>query len=99
MDRQILTLCNHRPAFLLLVLVFAAVVYAPGVANAQDATISRTVTDATGSILPGVTVEAQDGRIAGTVTDETGGVLPWCINTGKSLIPLTCVFLPKNVTC
>ena len=74
MDRQILTLCNHRPAFLSLVLVFAAVVYAPGVANAQDATISGTVTDATGSILPGVTVEARDAAGSGqvTVTDGTG---------------------------
>ncbi len=69
-----LTLCSHRPAFLLLVLVFAAVVYAPGVANAQDATISGTVTDATGSILPGVTVEARDAAGSGqvTVTDGTG---------------------------
>ena len=69
-----LTLCNHRPAFLSLVLVFAAVVYAPGVANAQDATISGTVTDATGSILPGVTVEARDAAGSGqvTVTDGTG---------------------------
>ena len=69
-----LTLCNHRPAFLLLVLGFAAVVYAPGVANAQDATISGTVTDATGSILPGVTVEARDAAGSGqvTVTDGTG---------------------------
>ena len=69
-----MTLCNHRPAFLLLVLVFAAVVYAPGVANAQDATISGTVTDATGSILPGVTVEARDAAGSGqvTVTDGTG---------------------------
>ena len=55
-------------------LVFAAVVYAPGVANAQDATISGTVTDATGSILPGVTVEARDAAGSGqvTVTDGTG---------------------------
>ena len=69
-----LTLCNHRPAFLSLVLVFAAVVYAPGVANAQDATIFGTVTDATGSILPGVTVEARDAAGSGqvTVTDGTG---------------------------
>ena len=69
-----LTLCNHRPAFLSLVLVFAAVVYAPGVANAQDATISGTATDATGSILPGVTVEARDAAGSGrvTVTDGTG---------------------------
>ena len=69
-----MTLCNHRPVFLLLVLVFAAVVYVPGVANAQDATISGTVTDATGSILPGVTVEARDAAGSGqvTVTDGTG---------------------------
>ena len=69
-----LTLCNHRPVFLLLVLVFAAVVYVPGVANAQDATISGTVADATGSILPGVTVEARDAAGSGqvTVTDGTG---------------------------
>ena len=69
-----LTLCNHRPVFLSLVLVFAAVVYAPGVANAQDATISGTVIDATGSILPGVTVEARDAAGSGrvTVTDGTG---------------------------
>ena len=74
MERQIVTLCNHRPVFLSLVLVFAAVVYAPGVANAQDATISGTVTDATGSILPGVTVEARDAAGSGqvTVTDGTG---------------------------
>ncbi len=69
-----LTLCNHRPTFLLLVLGFVAVVYAPGVANAQDTTISGTVTDATGSILPGVTVEARDAAGSGqvTVTDGTG---------------------------
>ena len=69
-----MTLCNHRPVFLSLVLVFAAVVYARGVANAQDATISGTVTDATGSILPGVTVEARDAAGSGqvTVTDGTG---------------------------
>ena len=74
MEQQIVTLCNHRPVFLSLVLVFAAVVYAPGVANAQDATISGTVTDATGSILPGVTVEARDAAGSGqvTVTDGTG---------------------------
>ena len=53
MERQILTLCNHRPAFLLLVLVFAAVVYAPGVAQrpGRDRS-SGTVTDATGRHSP-----------------------------------------------
>ena len=76
MERQILTPCNHRQAFLLLVLVFAAVVYAPGVANAQDATISGTVTDETGGVLPGVTVAAAGPALAvGTrvvVTDGDG---------------------------
>ena len=65
----------HPPhTVLALVLVFAVGVFAPGVASAQDATIAGTVTDATGGILPGVTVEARDG--AGTaqvsVTDGTG---------------------------
>ena len=41
-------------------LVFAVGVFAPGGASAPDATIA----DATGGILPGVTVEARDA--AGT---------------------------------
>ena len=59
---------------LALVLVFAVGVFAPGVASAQDATIAGTVTDATGGILPGVTVEARDGAGTAqvTVTDGTG---------------------------
>ena len=69
-----LTPHNHRQAFLSLVLVFAAIVYASGVAIAQDTTISGTVTDATGGILPGVTVEARGAAGSGqvTVTDGTG---------------------------
>ena len=57
-----------------LPLIFAAVVCVPGVANAQDGAISGTVTDTTGGILPGVTVEAQDaaGTAQVAVTDGTG---------------------------
>ena len=55
-------------------LVFAVGVFAPGVASSQDATITGTVTDATGGILPGVAVEARDaaGTAQVTVTDGTG---------------------------
>ena len=69
-----LKLCHHRQACFTLVLVIAAGVFLPGVASAQDATIAGTVTDATGGILPGVTVEAQDaaGSAQVTVTDGTG---------------------------
>ena len=49
---------HYSHTVLALVLVFAVGVFAPGVASAQDATIAGTVTDTTGGILPGVTVEA-----------------------------------------
>ena len=58
-----------------LALVLATVLFAPGVASAQDeASITGTVTDATGLILPGVTVEARDdaGNTQITFTDGTG---------------------------
>ena len=57
-----------------LVIVFAVGVFAPGVATAQDGAISGTVTDTTGGVLPGVTVEAQDaaGTAQVAVTDGTG---------------------------
>ena len=69
-----LTLRHHGPACLALVLVFAVLVSSPGVASAQDGTLAGTVTDATGGILPGVTVEARDaaGSAQVTVTDGTG---------------------------
>ena len=65
---------HHPHTVLALVLVFAVGVFAPGVASAQDATIAGTVTDTTGGILPGVTVEAQvaAGSAQVTVTDGTG---------------------------
>ena len=58
---------------------------APGLAHAQEAVIGGTVTDATGLVLPGVTVEARNieagGPIEATVTDGAGafaisGLLP-----------------------
>ncbi|MCE2541427.1 MAG: TonB-dependent receptor plug domain-containing protein [Acidobacteria bacterium] len=56
-------------------LALAAAMLAPGPAGAQEpGTISGTVRDATGFILPGVTVEAQDAAGVGqvTFTDGTG---------------------------
>ena len=58
-----------------LALALAAALLAPGIATAQDAgTISGTIRDATGFVLPGVTVEAQDAAGDGqvTFTDGTG---------------------------
>ena len=65
---------TSRSAGFALGLLLAAVVCVPGVANAQDGTISGAVTDTTGGVLPGVTVEAQDaaGSTQATVTDGTG---------------------------
>ena len=67
---------NPRPhTSIPLVLTLAMALSAPGVAGAQDAgSISGTVTDATGLVLPGVTVEARDTAGTGqvTFTDGTG---------------------------
>ena len=63
---------NRRVAWICLILgVFSA----PIAASSQDAAVSGTVTDTTGFVLPGVTVEARDaaGDPAGTaVTDGAG---------------------------
>ena len=63
---------NHRIAWICLILGMFST---PMAAAAQDATISGTVTDTTGLVLPGVTVEAHagDGDPAGiAVTDGAG---------------------------
>ena len=63
----------HRKRSTPLALVLAATLLAPGVASAQDAgTISGTVRDATGLVLPGVTVEARDAAGTGQVTFTDG---------------------------
>ena len=57
-----------------IVLVVTATVFASGVASAQDTAISGTVSDSTGLVLPGATVEARDAASGGqvTLTDQTG---------------------------
>ena len=59
----------------LIALLLGALAFAPGAAaGAQDAGISGTVTDTTGLVLPGVTVEATDaaGSTQVTFSDGTG---------------------------
>ena len=58
-----------------LSMALAVTLFAPGAVSAQDeASITGSVTDATGLILPGVTVEAEDsaGTTEVTFTDGTG---------------------------
>ena len=57
-----------------LAALLAAAAFAPGAANGQDASITGLVTDSTGLVLPGVTVEARDaaGDGAVAVTDGAG---------------------------
>ena len=59
-----------------ILLVLAAVVVTPGIARAQDTAIRGLVTDTTGLMLPGVTVEARNATVGGqmqtTVTDSAG---------------------------
>ena len=64
---------TRTPPFRALALA-AALAFAPGAASGQDVSISGTLTDATGLVLPGVTVEARDaaGRGGVTFTDGTG---------------------------
>ena len=55
--------------------LLAALALAPGAASAQDAAIDGTIIDATGLVLPGVTVEARDqasGTVATAFTDGAG---------------------------
>ena len=65
----------HCNRYRFLALVLAVALLAPGLASAQDEpSIAGTVTDATGLILPGVTVEARDeaGNVQVVFTDGTG---------------------------
>ena len=63
---------RHSCAIILMALVTIAL--APGAAGAQDTGISGTVTDTTGGVLPGVTVEVRDatGGVQTAFTDGTG---------------------------
>jgi hypothetical protein len=57
-----------------LVLLMALVVALPVLAQEQRASIEGTVTDSSGAVLPGVTVEARSagGAVVSTVTDGSG---------------------------
>ncbi|MXY15605.1 MAG: carboxypeptidase regulatory-like domain-containing protein, partial [Acidobacteria bacterium] len=55
-----------------ILLALVAIALAPGAAAAQGTGISGTVTDTTGGILPGVTVEVRDAA-GGVQTAFTGG--------------------------
>ena len=63
---------RHSCAIILMALVTIAL--APGAAGAQDTGISGTVTDTTGGVLPGVTVEVRNatGGVQTAFTDGTG---------------------------
>ena len=66
---------NARIVQLVVFVMVAAAVLAPGAASAQDpGSITGTIRDATGLVLPGVTVEARDpvGNGQVTFTDGTG---------------------------
>src|SRR5689334_7023748 len=61
---------GHRWLHFLAILLFL-----PALAFAQEATVVGTVTDATGGVLPGVTVRAvheATGNTFETITDERG---------------------------
>ena len=60
----------------LIVVALLAALAAPAVVQSQEAAIAGTVTDATGLVLPGVTVEARDaepGRPFAVAVDVTDG--------------------------
>ena len=63
---------DYRRTPLALALAIAGALLAPGIAAAQDGEISGTVTDATGLVLPGVTVEARDAAGSGQVAVSDG---------------------------
>src|SRR5262249_41580959 len=57
-------------------LVLGALLALPGVSFAQEATLSGSVSDSTGAVLPGVTVTAvhdATGNTFESVTDDRGG--------------------------
>ena len=63
---------RQRQTSIPLALLIGTALLAPGIATAQEGTISGTVRDATGLVLPGVTVEARDAAGAGQVTFTDG---------------------------
>ena len=75
-----------------IMLALAAITLAPAATSAQDTGISGTVTDTTGGILPGVTVEVRDA--AGAVqTAFTGGDGTYSVSVGPGTYDVT-IILP-----
>jgi len=70
-----------------VVMVFALLALLPFAGYAQEATLSGTVTDSTGGVLPGVTITATHTATGNTfvaVTDERGGYrIPVRVGTMK----------------
>ena len=62
-----------RRAFAVVLLSLAGAALAPGAALAQDGAVSGTVTDTTGLVLPGVTVEARGAPGGPVLTAATDG--------------------------
>ena len=63
---------RHFP-WVLAVLAFAIFLALPGVVHAQEATVTGTVTDSTGGVLPGVTVTATNEESGNTFVAVTDG--------------------------
>src|SRR5438093_10786665 len=84
---------------ILWVLAIAIFLALPGVSHAQEATVTGTITDSTGGVLPGVTVTATNtdsGNTFVAVTDSAGAFrLPLRIGTVEvtaelaGLVPVT----------
>src|SRR5688572_13990454 len=58
-----------------ILVVVGALLWAPAPGYAQEASLSGTVTDSTGAVLPGVTISAVNeasGNVFEAVTDERG---------------------------
>ena len=66
--------CTRYYARAFIALAVVAILLAPGAAGAQGTGVSGTVTDTTGGVLPGVTVEVRDasGGVQTAFTDGTG---------------------------
>src|SRR4030081_2028090 len=78
---------------LVLAGVILAILGMPGVGHAQEATVSGTVTDSTGGVLPGVTIKAVNeasGNSFEAVTD-TRGAYRLAVRIGSYQITATLV--------
>ena len=67
--------CTRYYARAFIALAVVAMLLAPGAAGAQGTGVSGTVTDTTGGVLPGVTVEVRDAT-GGVQTAFTDGSQP-----------------------